>query len=53
MKKKSIFPQYKATIILILKDGTILHGKGTVEATKTIHNEAILTATLVKEIPKK
>lgn len=51
-KIKEPFPQ-KATIILIMKDGTILHGKGGVNGLRTrIGNEAVLTATLVIPIPK-
>lgn len=43
----------KAKIILVMNDGNILSGDGIVDATKTIQNDAILTATLVLKIPKK
>ena len=49
-KKKELFPQ-KATIIFIMNDGVILHGKGVVNGLRTPDGkDAVLTGTFTRKL---
>ena len=48
-KRDNIF---KATVIVILKDGTVISGQGAVEGLKSVDGNALITTRFYKKLPK-
>lgn len=51
-EKKQRDNVHKATIIVRLKSGQIIHGEGTIEGLKSADGRALITTRFYKEMPK-